>query len=807
VLDHYRVLDLTDERGQLAGSMLAALGAEVILVEPPHGSHSRRVGPRLNHGRVPSLSLAHWAYNRGKQSLVLDLAADRERLVTLLESADVLITSEDPQRLAALGLLPDDVARINPALVYATITAFGLTGPKANWAATDLTAWASGMSLSIAGDADRAPVRPVVPQAYLHASADAVTGILVALHERHRSGLGQHVDASAQASSLIATQSTVLCDPLGSVSPRRMSGGVRMGPLNMQLVWPCLDGHVAVTLLFTEATASFIERLMSWMLETACIDSTLADKDWQEFGAALLAEDPDTIAQYSAIRDAIGHFTASRSKAELLHGAQHRRVLIAPVNTIDDIAASPQLAARGYWEDVRDPELSDAPIRVPGAFALMSGSPLHPLGPPPALGTWQPATDRRAHRETVAPGATRRPPLDGLKVLDLMWVVAGPTMTRFLADFGATVVRVESATRIDTARTIQPFLGGEYGIERSGAFANLNAGKLSVSLDLRDPWSRAVFEDLLRWADVLTDSFSAGTLERLGYGYETLRPLNPSLIVLSSCLMGQSGPLARFAGFGNLAAAIVGFTNLAGWPDRPPAGPFAAYTDYVSPRYGIAALFGALEHRRRTGEGQHIDLAQAEASLHFLAPALVHHSVAGYVTERDGNRDPDMAPHGVYPCDGDDAWVAIACRDDRDWLAMRALIGDPALDDRDFDSLEGRLAAESALDAAVARWTARLTAEEATRRCQDVGVPAHAVFNSPECAGDPQLAHRGHIVKVAHPIHGSMPIEGPRVLLSRTPGVPGAVPLLGEHTTEVLTRCLGYDAEQLAPLQSDRARR
>jgi crotonobetainyl-CoA:carnitine CoA-transferase CaiB-like acyl-CoA transferase len=252
MLDHYRVLDLSDDRGQVCGALLAALGAEVVLVEPRGGARSRDVGPWLSRPGQERVSLGHWAYNRGKHSVVLDAdVVDRERLHELLAGADVLITSDGPSQLARLGLMPDDVLRAHPALVHATITPFGLTGPKADWAATDLTAWAAGMSLAIAGDADRAPVRLALPQAFLHAAADAAAGVLVALHERHRSGLGQHVDASAQASSLIATQSTVLCEPLGSVSPRRMSGGVRMGALDLQLVWGCRDGHVAVTLLFT----------------------------------------------------------------------------------------------------------------------------------------------------------------------------------------------------------------------------------------------------------------------------------------------------------------------------------------------------------------------------------------------------------------------------------------------------------------------------------------------------------------------------------------------------------------------------
>jgi CoA-transferase family III len=207
-------------------------------------------------------------------------------------------------------------------------------------------------------------------------------------------------------------------------------------------------------------------------------------------------------------------------------------------------------------------------------------------------------------------------PLADVRILDFMWVMAGPASTRILADYGATVIRIESPTRVDTARTLQPFHNNTAGADSSGLFSNCNAGKFGISLDLANPRSREVVQDLLQWAQVVTESFSPKAMRAWGYDYESLRKLKPDLIMLSTCLMGQSGPLSRIAGFGNMAAAISGFHNLTGWPDRPPAGPFGAYTDYVSPRFTALAILAALDHHRRTGEGQYIDQSQAEASLH-----------------------------------------------------------------------------------------------------------------------------------------------------------------------------------------------
>ena len=514
------------------------------------------------------------------------------------------------------------------------------------------------------------------------------------------------------------------------------------------------------------------------------------------------------MAEYDRLKAIVASFTAAKTKHELFETAQRRRLLIAPVSTIGDVAASDHLAARGYWDEVDDREIAAGTCRVPGPFAQLSATPLPALEPPPALGadtavalTAAPRTPAHLPRTPDRSGA---PPLAGVKVLDLMWVMAGPAITRVLADFGATVVRVESATRIDPARTMAPYLDGIVDVERSGLFYNMNAGKLDLSLDLAQPGSRDVFTELVRWADVVTESFSPGTMEAWGYAYERLRQINPSIIMLSSSLMGQTGPLASFAGYGTLAAPLIGFTDITGWPDRPPSGPFSAYTDYVSPRFGLAALLAALDHRRRTGEGQYIDLSQAEASAHFLAPALLDYSVDGHVLERGGNADTDMAPHGVYRAQGDDAWVAIACRSDEEWQILCSIMGRSDLaTDPSLCTLSGRRARAAELERYVTEWTAGRTADDAARCCCERGVPAHAVASSAACAADPQLRARNHFLEVEHPSFGPVTVEAPRLALSRTPGAPGPIPVLGQHTWELLGETFGYSDEQIAGLFAD----
>lgn len=393
-------------------------------------------------------------------------------------------------------------------------------------------------------------------------------------------------------------------------------------------------------------------------------------------------------------------------------------------------------------------------------------------------------------------------PLSDVNVLDLAWVMAGPAATRVLADYGATVVRVESATRIDTARTLVPYISNNVGPENSIRFQDINAGKLGVTLDMSKDEARDVVRDLVRWADVVVESFSPKVMRSWGLAYASLRAIKPDIIMLSTCLMGQTGPMSRFAGFGSLAAAISGFYDLTGWPDRPPAGPFGAYTDTIAPRFTAIAILAALEYRRRSGRGQYIDQAQGESALHFLTPALLDYATNGRTQSRRGNEDEMMSPHGVYPAAGDDRWVAIAVRNDDDWRALCDAMGRGELaDDGRYSTDEARRARRGELDAIVSSWTRERDASESETALQSRGVPSSAVQNSSAIYTDPQLAHRGQFLQVEHALHGATTIEGSHFHLSRTPArVERPAPLLGEHNQYVLEQLLGYGPERIAEL-------
>ena len=804
MLSPYRLLDLTDDRGLLCGHILGQLGADVIHVEPLGGSPARRRGPFLPDVAPPEASLYWQAYTTNQRSVVLDLdtRADQQRLRTLVQNADFLIESADPGVQARRGLSYDDLAAINPALVYVSITSFGQTGPKAQWAATDLIVMAAGGPLFLNGDADRAPVRISVPQAYLHAGAEGALAALIAHHERVRSGRGQHVDVSAQAAMTAATQSMILATLNSSLISERASGGQRIGPFFVRFVYPARDGYVSITHGFGPALGAATRRLMECVYEAGFCDAARRDKDWIQY-TQLLLTGQEPVEEFERAKQAIADFTSSRTRAELQQLAVERHLLVAPIASVADVLAEEQFHARGYW--TRLDSGSDTTLLHPGPFARFDAAATRSQRRAPRLGEHGADLlgDTRsvdAPKARVAGTTPAEQPLAGVKILDLMWVMAGPQATRVLADFGATVIRVESPAHTDVCRTILPFQNGDQS--NPVAFFNYNASKQMISLDLSTPTGRAVLLDLVRWADVVCEAFAPRVMRGWGFDYESLRLINPNLIMLSTCLMGQSGPLTNFAGYGNLAAAVTGFYSLGGWPDRPPVGAFGAYTDYIAWRYNGIALLAALEYRQRTGRGQHIDLSQAEAALHFLTPALLECEATGRVQGRDGNHDPQMAPHGVYPALGDDRWIALAAEHEDQWRSLCDAMGDPdlAVDPR-FATLAGRLANREELDRVMAAWTVEHRVEDLEVLLQARRVPASGVQDSAALGADPQLWHRRHFVSVPNPAHGSTTIESARFLLSRTPGhATGSVPTLGRDNYEILTNILGYDEQRITAL-------
>jgi len=397
-------------------------------------------------------------------------------------------------------------------------------------------------------------------------------------------------------------------------------------------------------------------------------------------------------------------------------------------------------------------------------------------------------------------------PLDGTRVVELGWAAAGPLVGTYLAQHGADVIHVESTTALDPFRsTYPPFKDNVVGPDRAGMFAFYNAGKRGVTLDLKQPRGVELALQLVKTADVVIESFPAGTLARRGLGHDALRRARPDLVILSSCNQGQTGPHAQHPGYGSQLTALAGFNELLGEPGRTPVILYGPYIDYIAVGYGVIAILAALERRRRTGEGCVIDLSQYEAGLQFLAPALLEHAANGTVPTRDANHDRVAVPHGVYPSQGDDCWIALSIWSDDEWARFREVLGDPTWSrDGVLGSADGRRAREAELDARIADWTRTRTREEAVGALRERGLSAAPVESVGELFDDPQLAHRGVWRRAPHAGLGEVGLMAPPFVLSDTPArADRAGPMLGEHNEEVFKGLLGLNADEYAALAAD----
>jgi benzylsuccinate CoA-transferase BbsF subunit len=399
--------------------------------------------------------------------------------------------------------------------------------------------------------------------------------------------------------------------------------------------------------------------------------------------------------------------------------------------------------------------------------------------------------------------AKKKMALEGLKVVDFSWVFTGPMVTKYLGDHGAEIIKIESAARPDGTRLMTPFIGGEMSLNRSGVYANYNSSKYSMNINLREPRGVEVVQKLVKRADIVLETFGPGVMKKLNLDYENLKQVKPDIIMLSMSMFGQYGPYANQPTFGQLLQATNGFVNLLGWPDRGPSLPVAAYTDYIAPWYVLTALMGALDYRRRTGKGQYIDLAMQEASVHLAAPVVMDYTVNNRIQTRQGNNSPGAAPHGVYPCKGEERWIAIAVSTDTEWDALCKVMGNPAWTKKpEFSTQFKRTQNIPELDKHMGQWTKKYTPEELMNMLQKAGVAAGVVQTGQDLVdNDLQLRHRKHFVEMEHAEAGKHLTERPPYRLPKTPSQPSRpFPGFGEHTEFVCKKILGMGDEEFAEL-------
>jgi len=803
MLGPYRVLDLTDECGMLCGKILGDLGADVIKIEPPGGSPVRRIGPFHNDEVDTERSLPWLALNTGKRSACLDIetADGQAAFRRLIVTTDFVVESFSPGYMDRLGLGYADLREINPGVIMVSITPFGQTGPHSRFRGSDIVTWASSGHMYPCGNDDRPPVRISHPsQSSLHSGGEAATAAMVALHHRHLTGRGQHVDVSIHESLALDAWATIVWD-MTKLVPHR---GDPLPDKHFTRIWPCRDGYVMWVWGGGVAGKRRNTPLVSWIDSEGMCDDFLREFDWETYDLRQATQ--ETIDR---IEEPTARFFLAHTKAELYDGAFRNRVMLYPLLTVDEILGDVQLAAREFWVELEHPELGRS-ITYPGAFAKTTQAPPGVLRRAPLVGEHNREILEEAERQPLPRGTGTRDgatgaPFRGLRVIDFSWNIVAPRTTKILADFGAEVIRIEHEDRLDPTREGPPFRDAQPGANRGGAFAKYNTGKLSLSLNLTKAVGIEIAKQLVAGADVVVESFAGGVISKLGLGYDELRKVNPDIIMLSTCMMGETGPKATHPGFGWHLTATAGFFHITGWPDRDPLAPYGPYTDSIVPRFSIPLLLAALDYRRRTGQGQHLDVSQYETSVHFMVPLIQDYLANGRVAGRNGNRTGDAAPHGAFRCRGDDRWCAITVFTDDEWRTFCRAIGEPPWTaEPRFAALAARKEHEDELERLIEQWTADFTPEAVMERLQTAGVGAAVVATGEDVmVNDPQLRHRRTYHELDHPELGRHLVHGSAFRMSDLSCHIRRAPLLGEHTEYVLKEILGMSDEAIVRLVVD----
>jgi len=821
-LGHLRVVDLTDIRGALAGRILADLGADVIRIEPATGDPARLAPPFTSDVVAADRSLPFLFRNLGKRGVVLDLddAAGWARFVELCDRADILVENTNDPRLA-----PDAVRARHPALVHATIGDCGRSGPRAGWRLEPLPAFAASGALWGSGFPDRPPCWLPGFQAHDCASVVAVAGALAAVRSRTRDGRGQTVEVSVQEAAMasLAPWWILLADYqrrfplLPRVYPRDADGPavvlpVADGWVRILAVTPRQLRAVVALLLGLEPEAArewtaapVAARVNPWApLETALAKVGEGGVELASLLVGALARlpvHPDPLRAIHAALDALrfvaGTALARRRRDEVVAHGLRLGLPIAPVLRPEEFVVAEQTRARAFFRHTDFPHLETAPV-APFPCNL-SATPVVLARPAPHPGEDTGGFAPREPRSAVGP-ADARPPLAGLRVVSLGVGAVVPELCATLRDLGADVVKIESARSPDFLRRLTLDFASP---NRSFMFNDENRGQRSVCNDLSTERGRALALRLCAAADVVAENRQGGLVERLGLGYDAVRARRPDVIYVSSQGYGRGGPLAGAPAYGPMAAAFVGATWLWNHPDAPyPGGSSLEHPDHFAGRLLAVAVLAALEHRARTGEGQHVELAQSEAAAFLLGDVYLQEACTGRPSVQRGNAAVDACPHGVYRAQGTDRWLALAVADDEAWVRFCHLLGWKP--EERFATLAGRLAAGAALDARVTAWTSNHAPEQAAARLQAAGISAFPVQAPDDHRDDPHLAARGALVTIDDPEVGDVLHVGSPLRLSATPVAPPApAPRLGADTEDVLVHVLGLDRDDARRLVED----
>lgn len=776
-----RVLDTTRTiGGAYATKLLADAGAEVLKLEPSGGDPLRRwsaSGRTLSDGEG---ALFHYLC-AGKRSLAFEPAAPdaRERLLLLCEGVELLVEDRSDGATWRRGLELAELQSASPRLSRVSITPFGRSGPWAERPATEFTLQASVGSTAYRGLPERGPVCAGGQVGEWAAGAYAAVAALAAAEAARRSGQGQDVDLSMLEVSVSCL--TVFHDLMG-----QFFGGALAQNLETPSIEPCKDGWVGIT--------------------------AYTGQQWKDFcllvGRPELAEDErfyearERMDHLDFIHEVIHEYTRAHTGDEIIELASAMRIPAAPIGDGRKVLEFEHFRERGVFVD------NPAGFRQPRRPYRLHGGAETPLRPAPGPG------EHDAEPWSVAPRAAgeadgARLPFEGLRVVDLTAFWAGPIGTAVLGELGADIVKVESIQRPDGMR-----FAGALRVppmwERSPVHHGVNTNKRGITLDLDAPDGRALIRRLVEDADVLAENFSARVMDHFGLDWETVHAWNPRLVMLRMPAWGLDGPWRDRVGFAANVEQASGLAWITGYRDMPLI--MRSVADPVGGMHALVGLMAALEHRRRTGEGQLVECALAEPALNIAAEQVIEWTAHGELLRREGNRGPAAAPQGCYPCAGEPArdashpcepWVAVAVTTDAQWRALVELLGAPAwAADPALDTAAGRRAAHDRIDEELAAWTRERDSRAAESELLAAGIPAAALVNAHLLMPNPQLEHRGFFETLEHPVMGATryPAFPARFSGHPTPRLRRTPPTMGQHNAEVLGGELGLDEAELERL-------
>jgi crotonobetainyl-CoA:carnitine CoA-transferase CaiB-like acyl-CoA transferase len=846
-LEGVRVLELADELGEYCGKLLAGLGADVIKIEPPDGEITRTYGPFYEDKIDRERSLYFWNYNFGKRGITLDLDTEggREALRALALSADVLLDTRPRGYLEERGLGHEALRNLNPRLSVVRITPFGEVGPWSHYKGSDLVHLAlGGVMMNCGYDPDPSgfyetpPIAPQMWQSYHIAGEMAVMALLGALYYRSASGRGQYLSVGVHGAVAQQTESDIpnwvyLRRPHARKTARHSmptaSGPVLAATKDGRWVYP----YRSYVLRAGDTTG---HKRLTEVLAKYGLEDDLCDPPYEN--AEFLAKP----AIQRHVSDVIFRF-ANRFMfdREIWREFQAVGLTWAPVRKPEENLFDEHWRTRETFVEVEHPELGETFVEV-GAKWMCPQVPWREGPRAPLLdehrdkiigGLGSNPDLREPLREPAKPAPTARnakkpSALAGVRYIDLGWMLASAGAGRFLAAQGAEVIKVEHKSRPDGMRVSSspapdglrdardrataPMFGST-GLNRSGAFMEINAGKRAISLNLKHPRGKAILTQLLEGADAVGEGYSPGTMDRMGFGYDRLVEINPSIIYVQQSGMGQAGVYGNFRSYGPTAQAFSGMTEMAGLPEPfPPSGIGYSFLDWFGAYNMAVAVLAALNRRQRTGKGCWIDSSQVEAGTYLTGSAILDFQANRRSWSRYGNRSPYKvaAPNGAFRTAGDDHWIAISCFTDEEWKATAGVLGRPEwTEDSRFRTLSDRVAHETELEVLVNAATISWERYALMDTLQQAGVAAGVCQTAEDRIDiDPQLKALGWLVELPQSEIGTWPAKEFPVSLSETPAHLGGIierhgPNYGEDNEYVYGELLGFSSREIRELEED----